>query len=135
MPINGPMDMGLGVDASEPFVDIVLLVTACSFTLLVGIIIGFYVEGFFRKQNIVTITPTKTISTDSVESNTHSSRSSNSSTNFATSSPGYSYNAQSVSNSSSYRAGQLPVDASVLNSKPSKVCMCTIPQTSAYVHI
>jgi hypothetical protein len=45
--------LGNGGTNVEPFVDIVLLVTACSFTLFVGIIIGFYVEGFFRMQKIV----------------------------------------------------------------------------------
>lgn len=41
---------GMLMDPSQPIVDIVLLVTACSFTLLVGIILGFYMEGFYSKQ-------------------------------------------------------------------------------------
>ena len=46
----------LGMDnATEPYVDVVLLLTACSFTLLVGIIIGYYVEVLFRKQTIFTV--------------------------------------------------------------------------------
>jgi len=44
-------DYQLGMDSSpEPFFDGILLLTACSFTLLVGIIIGYYVEVLFRKQ-------------------------------------------------------------------------------------
>ncbi len=44
-------DYQLGMDNSpEPFFDGILLLTACSFTLLVGIIIGYYVEVLFRKQ-------------------------------------------------------------------------------------
>jgi hypothetical protein len=48
-------DFQLGMDnvAAEPFVDVVLLLTACSFTLLVGIIIGYYVEVFFKNQKIL----------------------------------------------------------------------------------
>lgn len=48
-------DFQLGMDnaAAEPFVDVALLLTACSFTLLVGIIIGYYVETFFKRQKIL----------------------------------------------------------------------------------
>lgn len=47
----------LGMDnVTEPYVDVILLLTACSFTLLVGIIIGYYVEVLFRKQTFFTIT-------------------------------------------------------------------------------
>ena len=47
-------DFELGMDnvSSEPLVDVALLLTACSFTLLVGIIIGYYVETFFKKQKL-----------------------------------------------------------------------------------
>jgi len=48
-------------NATEPYVDVVLLLTACSFTLLVGIIIGYYVEVLFRKQTFFT-TPARSSS-------------------------------------------------------------------------
>lgn len=44
-------DFGLE-SSSEPFVDVMLLLTACSFTLLVGIIIGYYVEVVFRRYKM-----------------------------------------------------------------------------------
>ena len=49
-----PHDFELGMDnAPEAFVDVALLLTACSFTLLVGVILGYYVEVFFKKQTIL----------------------------------------------------------------------------------
>ena len=50
-----PRDLSFGMDnaGSEPFVDVVLILTACSFTLLVGIIIGYYVEVFFKRQKFL----------------------------------------------------------------------------------
>jgi hypothetical protein len=45
-------ELGMDNASSEPLVDVALLLTACSFTLLVGIIIGYYVETFFKRQKL-----------------------------------------------------------------------------------
>ena len=61
-------DYQLGMDNSpEPFFDGILLLTACSFTLLVGIIIGYYVEVLFRKQALYSQSAPTTTKSDTIQ--------------------------------------------------------------------
>jgi hypothetical protein len=110
-------ELGMDNASSEPLVDVALLLTACSFTLLVGIIIGYYVETFLKRQKwfgTIDGAPSIAKADDRIESVYETADSG------AIGAPAVNLKAQYMQ-----RAATQPVptvlDSKLLNTKPSKV--------------
>lgn len=115
----------MGLESSSEVVDVMLLLTACSFTLLVGIIIGYYVETFFRKYKVLGDNVANTAKIESQESWTdpYASVDSGSAAGVAPNVPHTNLKLQYMQRSNTAKENTVPSvsDAKALNSKPSKV--------------